>query len=212
MSLLHAADDRPTLAAALWPQHSDSPAHVSPALRNAALALGGTVLLWLSSKIQIPLYPVPVTMQTFAVLVLGIAYGWRLGAATMVLYLVEGAIGLPVFAGSWSEGGGFHLLYGPTGGYLLGFVVAAGICGRLAEQGWDRNLWTAGAAMVIGNLIIYALGLAWLAIQIGIAGAITYGLLPFLFGDALKIVLGACALPAAWRALGRPQDRTTGRR
>jgi len=198
MSLLHVTDDRPTLAAVLWPQ-----ARMSPALRNAALVLGGTVLLWLSSKIQIPLYPVPVTMQTLVVLVLGIAYGWRLGVATMALYLVEGAIGLPVFAGGWSEGGGYHLLFGPTGGYLFGFVVAAGVCGRLAERGWDRSLWTAGAAMVIGNLIIYAMGLAWLAVQIGAADAVKYGLLPFLLGDALKIVLGACGLPAAWQLLGR---------
>ena len=176
---------------------------MSPALRNAALALGGTVLLWLSAKIQLPLYPVPVTMQTLVVLVLGVAYGWRLGVATMALYLVEGAIGLPVFAGSWSEGGGLYILYGPTAGYLFGFVVAAGVCGRLAERGWDRSLWTAAAAMVIGNLIIYAMGLAWLAFQIGAADAVKYGLLPFLLGDALKIVLGACGLPAAWRVLGR---------
>jgi biotin transport system substrate-specific component len=198
MSLLHLTDDRPTLAAVLWPQ-----ARMSPALRNAALALGGTVLLWLSAKIQIPLYPVPVTMQTLVVLVLGVAYGWRLGVATMALYLVEGAIGLPVFAGGWSEGAGFHNLYGPTAGYLFGFVVAAGICGRLAERGWDRSLWTAAAAMVIGNLIIYAMGLAWLALQIGAADAVKYGLMPFLLGDALKIVLGACGLPAAWQVLGR---------
>lgn len=198
MSLLHLTDDRPTLAEALWPQ-----ARRSPALRHAALALGGTVLLWLSSKIQLPLYPVPVTMQTLVVLVLGVAYGWRLGVATMALYLVEGAVGLPVFAGGWSEGGGYHLLFGPTGGYLFGFIVAAGVCGRLAERGWDRNLWTAGAAMVIGNLVIYAMGLAWLALQIGAADAVKYGLMPFLLGDALKIVLGACGLPAAWQLLGR---------
>jgi biotin transport system substrate-specific component len=198
MSLLHVTDDRPTLAAVLWPQ-----ARMSPALRNAALALGGTVLLWLSAKIQIPLYPVPVTMQTLVVLVLGVAYGWRLGVATMALYLVEGAIGLPVFAGGWSEGAGFHNLYGPTAGYLFGFVVAAGVCGRLAERGWDRSLWSAAAAMVIGNLVIYAMGLAWLALQIGAADAVKYGLMPFLLGDALKIVLGACGLPAAWQVLGR---------
>ena len=198
MSLLHLTDDRPTLAAVLWPQ-----ARMSPALRNAALALGGTVLLWLSAKIQIPLYPVPVTMQTLVVLVLGVAYGWRLGVATMALYLVEGAIGLPVFAGGWSEGAGFHNLYGPTAGYLFGFVVAAGVCGRLAERGWDRNLWSAAAAMVIGNLVIYAMGLAWLAYQIGAADAVKYGLMPFLLGDALKIVLGACGLPAIWQGLRR---------
>src|SRR5215475_1156537 len=162
MSLLQTTHGRSTLASVLWPE-----ARLSPGLRNAALALGGTVLLWLSAKIQIPLYPVPVTMQTLVVLVLGIAYGWRLGAATMILYLLEGAVGLPVFAGGWSEGGGFHLLYGPTGGYLAGFVVAAAVCGRLAQQGWDRQIITAAGAMIIGNLIIYALGLTWLTLQIG---------------------------------------------
>jgi biotin transport system substrate-specific component len=197
MSILQSSAAQPTLAAALWPDASGS-----PALRKLALALGGTVLLWLSAKIQVPLYPVPITMQTLAVLVLGIAYGWQLGAATLILYLLEGAIGLPVFAGSWSEGGGLHHFYGPTAGYLFGFVIAAGVCGRLAERGWDRNLWTAALAMIIGNLIIYALGLAWLALQIGAAGAIKYGLLPFLLGDALKIALGTCGLPAAWRGIG----------
>lgn len=186
----------PTLADTLWPS-----AKVSPILRNMTLAVLGSVLMWLSAKVQVPLYPVPITMQTLVVLVLGIAYGPRLGAATMILYLLEGAVGLPVFAGGWSEGGGFHLLYGPTGGYLAGFVVAAAVCGWLARQGWDRKIVTAAAAMIIGNLIIYALGLTWLAIQIGPANAITYGLLPFLAGDALKIALGTCALPVAWRGI-----------
>jgi len=188
----------PTLAQTFWPQGT-----ARPALRNAALAIGGTVLLWLSAKIQVPLQPVPITMQTLVVLVLGVAYGWRLGAATMALYLLEGAVGLPVFAGGWSEGGGFHLLYGATAGYLFGFVVAAGVCGRLAERGWDRSVLGSAAAMVIGNLIIYAMGLAWLAGQIGLASAIKYGLMPFLLGDALKVALGTCALPAVWKGLSR---------
>jgi biotin transport system substrate-specific component len=197
MSLADSALSRPTLAAALWPA---TPA--SKLSRNVILAVGGTVLLWLSAKVQVPLYPVPITMQTLVVLVLGMAYGPRLGAATMGLYLLEAAIGLPVLAGGWSEGGGFHLLYGPTAGYLVGFVVAAAVCGRLGERGWDRSLPRAAAAMLIGNLIIYALGLAWLAIQIGAAGAIQYGLLPFLLGDLLKIALGTCGLPAAWKGIG----------
>jgi biotin transport system substrate-specific component len=191
----------PTLADTLWPT-----ARTSPILRNVTLAVLGSALMWLSAKVQVPLYPVPITMQTLVVLVLGIAYGPRLGAATMILYLLEGAVGLPVFAGGWSEGGGFHLLYGPTGGYLAGFVVAATVCGRLARQGWDREILTAAGAMIIGNLIIYALGLAWLTIQIGFANAITYGLVPFLVGDALKIALGTCALPVAWR---RISDRSS---
>jgi biotin transport system substrate-specific component len=141
-------------------------------------------------------------MQTLVVLVIGVAYGWKLGGATVLLYLAEGAVGLPVFAGNWSEGGGIHHLYGPTAGYLVGFAVAAAICGALAERSWDRSLLKAGAAMVIGNLVIYALGLTWLAIQIGLSDALKYGLVPFLVGDALKIVLGACLLPATWRLIG----------
>jgi biotin transport system substrate-specific component len=198
MSIADPALSRSTLAGALWPAGS-----ASKLSRNVILAVGGTVLLWLSAKIQVPLYPVPITMQTLVVLVLGMAYGPRLGAATMVLYLLEAAVGLPVLAGDWNAGGGFHLLYGPTGGYLVGFVVAAAVCGRLAQRGWDRSLPHAAAAMLIGNLIIYALGLAWLAIQIGAAGAIQYGLLPFLLGDLLKVALGTCGLPAAWKGIAR---------
>jgi biotin transport system substrate-specific component len=189
---------QPTLASTLWPSSTKT-----GALRAAVLMVLGTVALWLSAKIQVPLYPVPITMQTLVVLVIGVAYGWKLGGATVLLYLAEGAVGLPVFAGTWSEGGGFHHLYGPTAGYLVGFAVAAAICGRLAERGWDRSLVKAGGAMVIGNLVIYALGLAWLAIQIGMADALKYGLLPFLVGDALKILLGACLLPGTWRLVGR---------
>lgn len=189
---------QPTLASALWPSSTKT-----GALRAAVLMVLGTVALWLSAKIQVPLIPVPITMQTLVVLVIGVAYGWKLGGATMLLYLAEGAVGLPVFAGNWSEGGGVHHLYGPTAGYLIGFAVAAAICGSLAERGWDRSLLKAGAAMVIGNLVIYALGLTWLAIQIGMADALKYGLLPFLVGDALKIVLGACLLPGTWRLIGR---------
>ena len=188
---------QPTLASALWPSSTKS-----GALRAAVLMVLGTVALWLSAKIQVPLIPVPITMQTLVVLVIGVAYGWKLGGATVLLYLAEGAVGLPVFAGNWSEGGGIHHLYGPTAGYLVGFAVAAAICGALAERGWDRSLLKAGAAMVIGNLVIYALGLTWLAIQIGLSDALKYGLVPFLVGDALKIVLGACLLPATWRLIG----------
>jgi biotin transport system substrate-specific component len=188
-----------TLANALWPARGTS----LPALRAAALMVLGTVALWLSAKIQVPLWPVPVTMQTFVVLTLGIAYGWRLAGATMLLYLIEGAVGLPVFAGTWDEGGGYTHLVGPTAGYLIGFVVAAAVVGRLAERGWDRSPVSAAAAMVIGNLVIYGLGLAWLGAQIGYGPAIEHGLLPFLVGDALKVGLGAALLPLAWKALGR---------
>ena len=119
-----------TLVGALWPVRRES----RPALRSIALMLLGTVALWLSAKIQVPLWPVPITMQTFVVLTLGVAYGGRLAGATLLLYLAEGAIGLPVFAGSWSEGAGIKHLAGPTAGYLFGFVIAAAVVGRLAEQ------------------------------------------------------------------------------
>lgn len=189
-----------TLADALWSSRLDR----QPVLRMAALMLLGSVALWLSAKIQIPLWPVPVTMQTFAVLVIGIAYGWRLGGATVLFYLAQGAIGLPVFAGGWSEGGGLHhLVAGPTAGYLVGFAAAAAVVGRLAERGWDRSPVTAAAAMVIGNLVIYAMGIAWLGGMVGYGTALQVGLLPFLLGDALKVALGAALLPLGWKALRR---------
>jgi biotin transport system substrate-specific component len=189
-----------TLADALWP----SRAVRRPVLRATALMVLGSLALWLSAKIQVPLWPVPVTMQTFVVLALGIAYGWRLGAATVLLYLLEGAVGLPVFAGTWGEGGGLHhLVVGPTAGYLIGFVAAAAAVGRLAERGWDRSPFTAAAAMVVGNLVIYALGIAWLGKLVGYGTAVEVGLLPFLLGDVVKVALGAAFLPLAWKALGR---------
>lgn len=188
-----------TLAAALWPTRGSG----LPALRTATLMALGTVALWLSAKIQLPLWPVPMTMQTFVVLTLGVAYGRCLVGATMLLYLAGGAIGLPVFAGAWMEGGGIQHLVGPTAGYLIGFVVAAVMVGSLAERGWDRSPVGAAAAMVIGNLVIYGLGLAWLGIQIGYGPAVQHGLLPFLLGDAIKVALAAALLPLAWKASGR---------
>jgi biotin transport system substrate-specific component len=199
MSVAESTPNHPTLAGALWPANA-----ASGVTRNIALMVAGSVLLWLSAKIQVPLSPVPITMQTLVVLVLGVAYGPRLGAATVALYLIEAAVGLPVLAGGWSEGGGLHHLYGPTAGYLAGFLVAAAVCGRLAQRGWDRSVASAAAAMLIGNLIIYAMGLAWLTVQIGAASAIKYGLLPFLLGDVLKIALGTCGLPAVWKSI-RPR-------
>lgn len=190
-----------TLAGVVWPVTGGS--GLRGAVRGLVLMLLGTVALWLSAKIQVPLWPVPMTMQTFVVLTLGIAYGWRLAGATLLLYLAEGAAGLPVFAGGWGEGGGAHHLAGPTAGYLVGFVAAAALVGRLAEHGWDRNPLTAAAAMVAGNLVIYALGLAWLSTMMGLLPAVEAGLLPFLLGDAIKVALGAALLPLAWAALRR---------
>lgn len=199
-----------TLAGALWPAGA-----VPGWLRAAILAVAGSLFVALCSQIQVPLWPVPITGQTFAVLVIGMAYGWRLGSATLLLYLAEGAFGLPVFA---KFSGGFAVLAGPTGGYLVGFVLAAGLVGFLAERGWDRSALTTGLAMLLGNVLIYLPGLAWLALfyagpgapyvaSTGAEGplgaALAAGAAPFLIGDGLKLLLAAAALPLVWRYLAR---------
>ena len=182
-----------TLAAALWPA-----GEASKPLRWLVLALIGSALLTLSAKIQVPFYPVPMTMQTFVVLTIGMAYGWRLGGATILLYLAQGAVGLPV------KGLGIAYMMGSTGGYLLGFVLAAVVCGWLAERGWDRRvLWTA-AAMLIGNIVMYLPGLLWLGTLFGWDKPILeWGLTPFVLGDLAKLALAAAVLPLGWSLLRR---------
>lgn len=187
----------PTLVQTLWQGENTM-------VRNVLLAIAGSIALWVSAKIQVPFYPVPMTMQTFMVLVIGMAFGWRLGAATVLLYLAEGAIGLPVFAGTPEKGIGFAYMLGTTGGYLAGFVVAAAVVGWLAEKGWDRNVWMTLAAMVIGTAIIFALGVSWLGSLIGWdKPVLQYGLIPFLPGAAFKIALAAAVLPMAWKLAKR---------
>ena len=184
-----------TLAATVWPAGAGF-----NAMRAGLLALVGSLLVAVSAQIQVPMYPVPMTMQPFAVIVIGAAYGARLGAATLLLYMAEGALGLPVFAGMK---GGATVLAGPTAGYIFGFVLAAGAVGWLAERGWDRNVFATVAAMTIGMALIYIPGVAWLATLIGTEKAIAAGMLPFLVGDAVKIALGAVVLPGAWWLIGR---------
>lgn len=192
-----------TLASAVWPISLSDRAG-RRLLRAALLALAGTALIWLSAKIQVPFYPVPMTMQTFVVLGLGMAYGWRLGAATVLLYLVEGALGLPVFAGTPEKGIGLVYMLGGTGGYLLGFLVAAAACGWLAERGWDRTAARTALAMVLGNALIYLFGLLWLGSLYGWDKPILeWGLTPFLLGDLTKLALAAAVLPLAWKLVGR---------
>lgn len=183
-----------TLADVLW-----SPAAGSTAVRAIVLAVIGSLLLTISAKIQVPFWPVPMTMQTFVVLVLGVAYGWRLAGATVLLYLAEGALGLPVFAG----GGGLAYMAGPTGGYLAGFLLAAIAVGWLAERGWARSAASTLAAMLIGTAIIFACGVAWLATLLGLPQAISAGLVPFLLSEAVKIALATALVPSAWRLLRR---------
>ena len=187
-----------TLADALWPQAEVR----NRMLRNAVLALVGTALLTLSAKVQVPFWPVPMTMQTFMVLVIGVAYGSRLGMATVLLYLAEGAVGLPVFAGAAA---GPAYLAGPTAGYLLGFVLAAGLCGWAAERGMDRRFAPLVVMMVGAHLLILALGTTWLALglNLGWAKAYTVGLHPFWAATVLKSALAVALLPAIWKLTKR---------
>jgi biotin transport system substrate-specific component len=185
----------PTLIAALWPAGPRT-----RFLRLALLAVGGSLLLTLSAKTQVPFWPVPMTMQTFAVLAIGMAFGPRLGAATVGLYLLEGAFGLPVFAGVEI---GLAYMSGPTGGYLLGMLAAVVLVGHLAGRGWDRSIIGTVAAMVLGNLAIYIPGVLWLGTLAGFDKALALGLTPFLLGDALKVALAAFLLPACWSLIGR---------
>jgi len=203
MPLLSVTSD--TLVTRLWTvAPTSTPAH--RALRSVALAVVGTLLLTIAAKIQVPFYPVPMTMQTFVVLTLGMAYGWRLGGATLILYLAEGAAGLPVFAGTPEKGIGIVYMLGGTGGYLVGFVLAAAVCGWLAERGWDRNVATTALAMLAGNVLIYVPGLLRLGILYGWDKPILeWGLTPFILGDLTKLALAAAVLPFAWKLLRKRQ-------
>ena len=167
-------------------------------LTKAALVVFGTLLLAISAQFKIPLYPVPITGQTLVVLLIGMTFGARLGGITMAAYLFEGALGLPVFAGGAS---GIAILMGPTGGYLLGFLLASVAMGYLAERGMGRTVVSTVVAMLIGNCVIYVCGVFWLSNFIGFGQAIAAGVLPFLYGDTLKLVIAAGLMPLAWRAV-----------
>lgn len=181
-----------TLASAIWPASRSSLAV------QVLLAVLGSLLLAASAQIQVPFWPVPLTLQTLAVLLIGAVYGPSLGFATVLLYLAEGAAGLPVLAG-WS-GGPQHFI-GPTAGYLIAFPIAAWVAGALTSRGSGTNWLAALGAFLLADAIIFALGYAWLAHLIGVKDAWTYGVMPFLLGDALKIAIAALATPLAWRLL-----------
>ncbi len=192
----------PTMASVFWPAKNSSGA--SSMLRGVVLAFIGSILLTISAKVHLPFYPVPMTMQTLVVLGLGMALGSRLGVAAVMLYMAEGAMGLPVFSGTPEKGLGVAYMMGPTGGYLLGFVVAAWATGFMAERGWDRGVISTASAMVIGNGIIYALGLLWLGSLLGWdKPIIEWGMTPFLLADATKILLAVIIMPTAWRLIGK---------
>jgi biotin transport system substrate-specific component len=183
----------------LWPDRADGFSAVARAVILVAL---GTALLALSAKINLPLPYVPMTLQTLVVLMIGAAYGWRLGSATVIAYLAEGAIGLPVFAGPV---GGLAPLLGPTAGYLAGFVAAAFITGWLSERGWDRSVPRLFVAMGLGHIVILAAGFAWLAfgMKLGVEKAWLVGIVPFVAASVIKNALGAAFVPAIRHMLDR---------
>ena len=175
--------------------------------RSVALIVSGALLVALCSRIVIPLQPVPITGQTFGVLLAGALLGSRRGMLSILTYLCLGFIGIPVFA---SAPIGLAGVTGPTAGYLAGFVAAAGIVGWLCECGWDRRTSTTFLAMTLGMLPIYTLGVVWLTQFVGWRSVVPAGITPFLLGDALKIVLAALVLPRAWGLVGGRNAKAEG--
>jgi biotin transport system substrate-specific component len=176
-------------------------------IRHIALIVLGTAFVALTAQVYIPTQPVPFTGQTFGVLLVGGALGFRRGVLALLLYLAIGAIGLPVFAQGKA---GLSIVQGASGGYLVGFVIAAAIVGRLAELGWDRKIGGSIAAMAIGTAVIYAIGVPWLKATTGLAWetAVAEGMTKFLLWDAAKLAVAAGIFPLAWWLIGRrPEDR-----
>ncbi len=172
--------------------------------KKAVLVVAGIAFLALAAKIKVPMYPVPMTMGTFAVLTMGAAYGARLGLVTILGYMIVGALGFDVFAGSSAEKFGLTYMMGGTGGYLLGYVLAVLALGTFAQAGWDRSPLKMGGALLLGNALIYVPGLIWLGMLYGWDKPILeWGLTPFLLGDALKLLLAAAVLPLAWSLVDR---------
>ncbi|UWQ98272.1 biotin transporter BioY [Rhodobacteraceae bacterium S2214] len=173
--------------------------------KQAIMVILGVAVLALTAKMQffIPGNPVPVTLTTFAVLTIGAGYGARLGALTVAGYLAIGAMGFDVFAGSSAEKAGLVYMMGGTGGYLVGYMLAALALGVAARKGWDRNVVTMGLAMLVGSALIYIPGLLWLhQFASGWEQTLAWGITPFLIGDALKLALAALIVPALWKLIG----------
>lgn len=188
-----------TLAEAIFPQTG-----LALRVKQLVLVAAGIAALVLAAKIKIPMFPVPMTMGTFAVLSIGAAYGARLGLATILGYMLVGALGFDVFAGSSAEVSGLGYMMGSTGGYLVGYVLAVVALGALARKGWDRARGKMALALVLGNALIYVPGLIWLTVLYGLeAPILSWGLTPFLLGDVVKLALVALLLPALWSLVGR---------
>jgi biotin transport system substrate-specific component len=188
----------PALAPSLLPE--------SRAARLAGLvllAVAGSLLMWVSAKIKVPFYPVPMTLQTLALFGIAAAYGMRLGVATIALYLLEGALGLPVFAGTPEKGIGLLYMAGPTGGYLASYIIAAAIVGYAVDRGLGRNPFKLFGAMLVAEIVILAMGFAWMAYLFGLEKGFAFGVGPFIVTDLVKIALAACLVPAVTALFAR---------
>jgi len=163
--------------------------------KNIALVLFGTLILAISSKVQVSFWPVPMTMQTFVVFIIGMSYGSRLAFSTLIVYLIEGALGLPVFA----KGGGLFYLIGPTAGYLYGMLIAAGVMGFFAERGYARSYIKSILPLLLGTIIIFTFGVAYLGSIIGYDKALIAGLYPFILSELFKIALAIALIPTIWK-------------
>jgi biotin transport system substrate-specific component len=196
VSVTHALP-RPLVLADLW---------ASSKVRTAALVLGGALFTAACAQIQFPLpgSPVPFTGQTFAVLLVGASLGAARGAASMLLYLLMGLVGMPVYQDFTS---GWTVITGATGGYIVGFLLAAAVVGFAARRGWDRSPVKALPVFALGLALIFAVGVPWLAAaaDYSLATAIDKGLTPYLFGEVLKVAAATALLPAAWRLVRRTE-------
>lgn len=173
-------------------------------VKQVLMVVLGIVALSILAKVKIPMWPVPITMGTFAVLTIGATYGPRLGLATILGYMIIGALGFDVFAGSSAETAGLTYMMGGTGGYLVGYVLATLALGYAARAGWDRSVVLMAVALLIANALIYLPGVAWLNVLYGngLAWAVEVGVTPFLIGDALKLGLAALLVPGLWKLIG----------
>jgi biotin transport system substrate-specific component len=199
MMFVKANIQRLPLIDVIWPERS--------LLRNVGLVLGASLLFAISAQIVMPLpfSPVPITAQTLIVLLAGAVLGSRLGVLSVLAYISEGVVGLPVF----THGGyGIAHLLGPTGGYLLGFVAAVYVIGQLVEHGWGRTLKTAVLAMAIGNITLYVFGVMWLktVLNLSFSSAMMSGFIPFIAGDLYKLGFASILLPKLWSFFGKPRN------
>ncbi len=170
-------------------------------LRSFILIVLGVAFIALFAQLRIEIGPVPITGSTFGVLLIAAAYGLNLGVLTIICYLIVGALGLPVFQGFTA---GLAVLKGATAGYLFGFVISAALVGYLAQRGWDKNFFSTALAMLLGNILIYIPGLAWLnTFAPDWQTTLQWGLIPFVAGDIIKLLIAAALLPAVWSFLGR---------